>query len=196
MSIFISVSTSARASCNLRRIVDSETGHLKWTGRKLTGSHHGLIKEFAGYILFDGEMPCSGEITLKMRSIKNTDISNRFWREKLEEHLKSRDFFNVDKFPLAFFRLSSCQPSIKSNSAPPTPNEGTLWRCFGSLTVKGISKDLEVETLRVGDTVTGQAELRRSDYGILYQPAQAVTSQLANQVILENIQIPFTLKLN
>lgn len=196
MLIFIGVSNSARASCNMRRNVDSETGHLKWTGRKLTGSHHGLIEEFSGYILFDGEVPCNGEITLKMSSIKNIDISNRFWREKLEAHLKSRDFFNVDKFPLAVFRLSGCQSPIKSNNAPPTANEGASWRCFGSLTVKGISKDLEVETLRVGDTVTGQAELHRSDYGIVYQPAQAVSSQLANQVILENIQISFTLKLN
>lgn len=194
--IFLGVSTIVRASCESRRIINSESSQLKWTGRKLTGSHQGLIEEFSGYIMLDGEAPCDGEISLKMGSIKDLDIKNNFWREKLEAHLKSRDFFNTEKFPLAVFRLKSCQSPSNINNRLPSSSGGELRRCIGNLTLKGISKDLAVETLRVGDSVTGQAQFRRSDYGIVYQPAQSGGSQLANRVILENILVSFNLKLN
>ena len=39
-----------------------------------------------------------GQISIDMTSIENTDQEGK-WKANLEGHLKSDDFFNVEKFP-------------------------------------------------------------------------------------------------
>lgn len=85
---------------------------------------------------------------------------------KLDEHLKSADFFDVAKYPTATF---------VSNKVHVAANN-TAW-VFGTLTLHGVSKPvtLEIKLNKLGINpftqkktagFTGSAELHRSDFGI------------------------------
>ena len=51
-----------------------------------------------------------------MASISNTDIESPEWKQKLEDHLKSEDFFHTDSFPHAILEIKGPQSLIIENS--------------------------------------------------------------------------------
>jgi polyisoprenoid-binding protein YceI len=78
---------------------------VQWTGTKVTGSHTGAIGIKDGSIQFEDGRMLSVSITIDMTSIVNTDLSGGS-KNKLENHLKSDDFFAVNDNPIASFTSS------------------------------------------------------------------------------------------
>lgn len=85
---------------------------------------------------------------------------------KLDEHLKSKDFFDVVKFPTATFVSSKIDVTGKNTA-----------KVYGVLTVHGVSKPivLDVKLNKVGMSpitndrtvgFTASTKLKRSDFGI------------------------------
>ena len=123
-------------------------------------THHGQFNKTAGKLVLDRAAKTgSVEITVDTASIGTGD-------PKLEEHLRSDEFFNVAKFPVMKFRSKS----IKFNGDAPASAEGEL-------TLLGVTKPLTLTILRVkcgphpmlkkedcGAEVTGV--LKRSDFGM------------------------------
>src|SRR4051794_35531666 len=71
---------------------------LSWVGQKITGKHEGSFGVFGGII------EVVGNDALKSRVRAEIDMSSLTTTpEKLVAHLKSDDFFAVDKFPRANF---------------------------------------------------------------------------------------------
>ena len=77
---------------------------------KVTGGHNGYVSVKSGSVLMDQRQNCQSIISIDMTSITNVDIESEKYREKLIDHLKSEDFFEVDKHPEATFKM------IRSNS--------------------------------------------------------------------------------
>jgi polyisoprenoid-binding protein YceI len=75
---------------------DTEKTKLLWLGEKVTGEHNGTINLKSGWLNWQDNKIVSGEFVIDMTSIKDADAS-----ERLEGHLKSDDFFGVEKFPTA-----------------------------------------------------------------------------------------------
>jgi len=74
---------------------------IEWTGHKPTGKHNGTIKIESGvFTVNDGKLE-SGSFIIDMNSIKENKNNTR-----LEGHLKSADFFEVEKFPNAAFEVT------------------------------------------------------------------------------------------
>ena len=69
-------------------------------GRKVTGSHEGTINLKSGYLTLDNNDLVGGEFIIDMTSIVCTDLSGK-GKAGIESHLKSDDFFSVNKFPTA-----------------------------------------------------------------------------------------------
>lgn len=84
---------------NLRLNVDVNKSILTWTGRKVAGSHTGILKLREGWIGVREGLPAAGEFRVDMTSLRDLDIESPEWRERLEQHLRSADFFMVDSFP-------------------------------------------------------------------------------------------------
>lgn len=78
--------------------VDTDASFVTWKGTKPTGSHNGTIKLSEGNFTADKNGIGSGTFTMDMASLKDADGSKR-----LEGHLKSGDFFDVEKFPNSKF---------------------------------------------------------------------------------------------
>jgi len=87
---------------------------------------HGKFNEFTGYIDFDGKNVEKGlvEITAQIASI---DTDNK----KRDDHLRSPDFFDVEKFPVMTFKSKKV---IKRS--------GSEFKLMGDLTIKDVTKEV------------------------------------------------------
>jgi polyisoprenoid-binding protein YceI len=105
---------------------------IYWHGEKVGGEHDGNIKLKSGELVMSGNKPVSGNVVIDMTTITNSDISNDGMRERLVNHLKSDDFFGVEKFPEARFDITGSEV-----------NDGGSIKLMGNLTIKGISEPVE-----------------------------------------------------
>ena len=80
--------------------------------------------------------PESGNFTIDMTSLENTDLAEDAEKKaKLEGHLKSGDFFEVEKFPTATFEVTGVTAG---------GTEGATHTVSGNLTMKGITKSVDI----------------------------------------------------
>ena len=77
--------------------VNAQKSTVKWKANKVTGSHEGLINIKTANLTFDNDELTGGEVTIDMSSINCTDLSGPY-KNKLEDHLNSADFFNVSDY--------------------------------------------------------------------------------------------------
>jgi polyisoprenoid-binding protein YceI len=80
---------------------------LSWEGSKPGGGHYGIVDVVNGNIYTDNGAISGGSFSIDMRSIVVQDIKNENMNERLVGHLKSDDFFHVEKYPNADFRIFS-----------------------------------------------------------------------------------------
>lgn len=152
--------------------VDPEQSLVYWSGSSPSGPHNGLVKMAGGELYFQGDLLISGEIRVDMRTIENLDIQEEVDRKDLEDHLKDADFFNVDTFPVAVFRILSAETSGD------TLNNLTV---NGSMTIKGITQDLNIRgniqktEQRVFVSIPEFA-IDRTQYNIMYQSKKILPS--------------------
>ncbi len=100
---------SSGLSLNAQKLTaDTEKSQLNWLGEKVTGQHDGTIKLKSGWLNWENNRITSGEFLIDMTTIKDRESN-----AKLEGHLKSGDFFAVDKFPTAKIVLSGSTPFDK-----------------------------------------------------------------------------------
>jgi polyisoprenoid-binding protein YceI len=147
--------TMAAAAPQERRFVISEESTVSFVGSKVTGSHDGGFKGVDGEIVVAGGDPTQSRVTV---DIDTTSI----WSdtERLTGHLKSPDFFDVEKFPTARFTSTSIVP------------DGAGYRIDGNLDLHGVTKNISFPaTIELADdAVKAKAEfvLKRFDWGIVY----------------------------
>ena len=104
---------------------------IYWEGSKPGGKHFGTLEVRNGKASTDGELITGGSFEIDMNSISNDDIKKEDTREKLVGHLKSDDFFSVEKFPTATFVISEVVEGSPG-----------LYKVRGDLTIKGISHEI------------------------------------------------------
>lgn len=84
------------------------TSPVKWVGKKITGEHAGNVSVKEGSLTFTGDALTGGVVTVDMNTITVTDIpASDEMNGKLVGHLKSPDFFNVQKYPEAKLVITS-----------------------------------------------------------------------------------------
>ena len=127
---FSVVSVSQSAHADVRKLeIDKEKSVVQWLGKKVSGQHNGTLNIKSGTVSLDGEQIVGGSFVLDMNTIANEDIESPKWKAKLEEHLKSNDFFNIAKFPEGTFEITKSEPGEQ-------PSDVLL---TGKLTVKGLT---------------------------------------------------------
>ena len=73
--------------------VNVENSNINWIGRKVTGEHSGTLNLSKGWVIILEASIIGGKFIFDMTSFNNTDIESPEWKEKLEKHLMSEDFF-------------------------------------------------------------------------------------------------------
>ncbi len=140
---------------------DPDKTVIIWHGKKIAGEHTGTIQLKSGNLEVEDSKPVSGTVIIDMRSLKDTDIENDGMREKLEEHLKSDDFFSVEKYPESRLEITGAE---RTNGGPVTVK--------GNITIKGITEAIEFTT-NMNDydealIFTGHIDIDRTLFDVRY----------------------------
>lgn len=130
---------------------------VTWTGNKIGGSHTGGIKVKSGYLVLKQGDITGGEVVMDMNSITNTDLKDDGYNQKLVGHLKSDDFFGVEKYPTSTFKITKAS-KFKDGKATLT----------GVLTIKGKSENISVDVTKKGNTYSSQLKADRSKFDVRY----------------------------
>ncbi|MFN8211796.1 MAG: YceI family protein [Bacteroidales bacterium] len=119
--------SAAIANAQVKLTADTEKTTLNWLGEKVTGQHTGTIKLQSGSLSLKENKIVAGEFVIDMASLKDSEGNTR-----LEGHLKSPDFFDVEKFPTAKLVLKSSESFDKGSAV-----------VKGELTIKGVTNPIE-----------------------------------------------------
>ncbi|NVB39718.1 YceI family protein [Pseudenhygromyxa sp. WMMC2535] len=135
----------------------ADTSKVGFIGAKVTADHKGSFSDVSGSLTMAGDKPESLEVTAKLASL-STDA------DKLTEHLKSGDFFDVETYPEAKF--TSVSITEKAGEG------GATHEIAGNLEMHGKTNKITFPaTVTVGEgEVAGKAEFKinRKDWGIDY----------------------------
>ena len=104
---------------------------LSWEGSKPGGGHFGTIEVINGAAHADGGVISGGSFEIDMSSIRNEDIKKEDMRDKLVGHLKSEDFFYVEKYPKATFKITKVEAG-----------SGATQTITGDLTIRGNTNEI------------------------------------------------------
>lgn len=86
--------------------VDPAQSTISWNAKKVTGEHNGIIKMAKGQLNMEGNKLTGGTFIADMSTLRDVDKgeANPF-NEKLVNHLRSEDFFSVEKYPTSTSKL-------------------------------------------------------------------------------------------
>jgi len=170
--------------------IDTKNSKLEWVGEKVTGKHWGTVDIKSGELMLDGSKITGGNIMMDMTSINSTDIEGE-WKEKLDGHLKSPDFFSTAENPTATF-------SIKSVKAKEGKN-GNNHVITGDLTIKGITESISFParvTMKDGELKAfASFELDRTKWNIQYGSG-SFFDDLGDKTIYDEFQVKFNIVAN
>ncbi|UWX58996.1 YceI family protein [Chryseobacterium oranimense] len=165
--------------------LDTLNSKVEWKGYKIfkseSTSHFGTIKFESGDVTVkDGKLE-SGKFVADMSSLTSVDLKDDAEQlEKLNSHLKSGDFFEVEKFPTASFEITKVTPATEGDY-------NTL--LDGNLTIKGISKPVQFKanvSVKDGEVsvATEPKDIKREEFGVKFQ-APAENGVIKDEVTLQ-----------
>lgn len=161
--------------------VDVAKSSITWKGYKPTGSHNGTVKLQSGLIEMDGENLKGGSFIVDMTSIKDADGSGR-----LEGHLKSKDFFEIEVFTTSKFEITSVKNEEDGNAI-----------IVGDLTIKGVKKEISfsAEVIKSENFVTVKSDvikINRAEFNIKYK-SKSFFNDLKEKFINDEFDLQVTL---
>lgn len=171
-------------------LVDTLNSKIEWRGYKVlksdNTSHFGTVSFESGDVTVkDGKLE-SGKFVADMSSLTSVDLKDDAEQlEKLNAHLKSGDFFEVEKFPTASYEITKVSESAAGGDYNTVMD--------GNLTIKGITKPVQFNanvTVKDGEVsiATEPTDINREDFGVKFQ------MPLQNGVIKNEVNIQVLVK--
>ena len=155
------------------------SGSVGFTGAKVTKSHDGSFGSWTGALYLDGETLSGLTVEAQVASLK-TDS------EKLDNHLKSADFFEVDRWPTARFESTAITQGAPADSKL----QGANATVTGNLTIRDVTKSVSFPAV----IEVGAAEVKasteffidRKDFGVVYpgKPDDLIKDEVVLRVSL------------
>jgi len=170
-------SVSPAASADEIYTFDPAGSSIGFAVHQFLGTTHGKFSRFEGRIDVDRNRPENSSVTAKIDAY-SIDTGNR----KRDNHLRSQEFFNVEKFPEIVFKSRR----VKQTG----PQSGEI---LGELTMHGIMRSVTLnvklvtpinETKRTRWTVTTEP-LQRRDFNLLFTPALEAISGISQSVAVQ-----------
>jgi polyisoprenoid-binding protein YceI len=139
-----------------KKEIKKENSKIAWKGYKVTGSHEGTIDIKFGFLNFNENILTGGELTIDMTSIITTDLEGEY-KGKLEGHLKSDDFFGVEKNPISSLVFTNVKATGKNS-----------YSITGDLTIKGITNTVTFDLSVYGNKATASLKIDRTMFDVKY----------------------------
>jgi len=166
--------------------VDTAKSQITWIGAKLTGRHNGFFYVQSGQLYRSKGLLTGGTIKLNMADLRSADShidaeNNR----KLTRQLRSADFFDVERFPTAIFKLTSIAPFDSSGQKPAVASKyselrvnNPTHRITGNLTIKGQTKSVTFPArVTFKDSILhaeANFNLDRTKWGLVYRSDESL----------------------
>ena len=145
--------------------IDKGHSEVAFQVRHLLTKVRGQFGDFGGTIAFDEENPANSTVNV---TIQATSISTQTGDR--DNHLRSADFFDVDKYPTLAF-----------TSASVTPRSADAFDVVGDLTIHGVTKQVTLPVSYLGtakdpwgnEKAAFETELtiNRKDFGLNWNAA-------------------------
>jgi polyisoprenoid-binding protein YceI len=172
--------------------VDTELSQVLWRGRKIVADgnrHRGTVDLSEGTLLVKDGNLVGGDFTIDMATLKATDLEGQDSQARLEGHLKSEDFFEVEKYPTATFEIAEV-------TAVDTIG-GASHLVIGNLTLKGVTKSVRIPaSLRpAGDSflaTTLPFDINRTEWGVNY--GSGLLGTIQDEIISDMISLTIRIK--
>jgi K(+)-stimulated pyrophosphate-energized sodium pump len=133
---------------------------IRWNGKKVGGEHYGDAPIRSGFIEIMNGKVVDGEIVVNLSKLTVEDLEGED-KQKLEGHLKSGDFFDVENHPTATLTITG------------TNSTGTTQTVLTELTIKGQTKkkriDVNLETQGDKLMIKTNFEIDRTEYGMMFK---------------------------
>lgn len=139
-----------------KKVINTEASTITWKAYKVTGSHEGTINLASGNLDFNGTILTGGAFIVDMTTINTTDLEGEY-KQKLDGHLHSDDFFGTATHKTASLEITSVKASGK-NAYDATAN----------LTIKNITKEVNFTISVYGSKATANLKVDRSQFDIRY----------------------------
>jgi polyisoprenoid-binding protein YceI len=160
-------------------VIDTKESVITWKGASLIGanSHTGYVYISKGELMIENGQLIGGTVEVDMNTIedKNHERDN-----KLVNHLKDPDFFDVEKFPfstIAITRVASLNGESK--------------KVTGNLTIKGITHPVTFAAkMEIKDGIVkanGKLIIDRAKWNVRYK-SRRFYDLVANQTISDSIE--------
>ena len=137
---------------------------------------HGNFADFKGTFSYDEKNPAAAKVDV---TIKTASVDSH--HAERDKHLRSGDFLDVKKFPEARF-VSTKIDSIDNKNA----------RITGNFTLKGITKELVIDAVKIGEGkdpwggyragFSGTTELQLADFNMMNLGPASTTAYLTLEV--------------
>ncbi|MCX7764767.1 MAG: YceI family protein [Bacteroidia bacterium] len=153
--------TTQPSSGKSLKIIPAES-KVKAIGTKVTGRHEIAFPIKQGEVSV-AEEGCviGGKVIIDLKGLQVLDLTGDL-KNKLESHLRSDDFFLVDKYPEGVFEITGCEKTAKD----------TVF-LSGNLTLRGQTKNIRFPAvLHVHENslhAVANFNINRQDWGIAYK---------------------------
>lgn len=153
---------------------------ITWKGKKILGSHYGSIKMKEGSLIMTGDQITGGKFVIDMTSIVVEDLKGDS-KDQLEGHLRSDDFFSVDKYPTSTLIVKSGNKTADG------------FYINGDITIKGTTKPIAFLLKMEADTATASLKIDRTEFNVRYGSG-SFFSNLGDNTIYDDFELDVTLK--
>ncbi|MAW30438.1 MAG: lipid-binding protein [Flavobacteriales bacterium] len=159
--------------------VNTQSSTVKWKGSKISESHEGTVNIKKGVLIISEGLLVGGEFVFDMNSISTTDMSEKY-NQKLDNHLKNEDFFNVELYPTASIVIKRAM-KYKDN----------LYNLVGELTIKDITRPIKfqanVDINGLNFSAQSKIMIDRTKWDITYKSGNYI-KDLGDKAILDEIE--------
>ena len=159
--------------------LNKKESSITWKGAMQfipNADHIGYVDISRGQLVIEKGILVGGLFEIDMKTITLKDEGSE---NDLIRHLKSSDFFDVDKFPISSFEINHVETSTKGS------------KITGNLTIKGITHSVtfpaKVQKRDQELQASGKLTIDRTQWGIQYRSGKFFDN-LADEAISDSIE--------
>jgi polyisoprenoid-binding protein YceI len=161
--------------------IDTKESVLTWEGSMVFGfddEHLGYVYISKGELMIEKDSLVGGTVEIDMNTIEFGDKESKNTPVK---HLKSPDYFDVEKFPISTISITKVVYSVRGNI-----------KITGNLTLKGVTNPVtfpaKIEVIDEIVKANGKIVIDRTQWGIRYRSGKFYDN-LADQAVSDDIEI-------
>ncbi len=153
--------------------IDLNKSQFNWHATKVTGKHDGTISLKSAKLELDGDKIKGGEFIIDMNSITVDELTGE-WHEKFLTHMKSTDFFDIQKFPEAKLVIKKVNGD----------------KIDADLTIKGKTNPVTFKIAKKAKEFTGVLKFNRTKFDMIYGSG-SFFKNLGDKVIHDEVVLDF-----